>query len=102
MDLLFKRYASPFLLLDGVIAQGQFCDFLDSLEEQKQEEELWEFYIHKLPSWDDRTYDQFKKELKVGKPNRKTKRPSDEQLETITRHSYELMKDFTIEEQEGG
>lgn len=96
MDLLFREYASPFLLLDQLIPQGKLCEFLDTFEESKQEKELWEFYIHKLPAWDERTFEEFKNGLGVGEKN-KQERPSDEQLETIIGNSYGILKDFKLE-----
>ena len=102
MDLLFTEYASPYLLLDGVIAQGQLCDFLEVFDERMEEKKMWEFYIHKLPPWDERTYDQFRREMKQGRPQiKKIERPSDEVLEATVKQSYEMMKNFEIT-QEGG
>lgn len=99
MDLLFKRYASPFVLLDRVIGSGQFCDFLDVLDEQKKEEEMWEFYIHKLPSWDGRTYQEFKDGIGTGR-KQEIEVPSDEQLETTISDSYDIMMNFKLEQEE--
>lgn len=100
MDLLFKEYASPFVLLDEVISAGQFCDFLETFEEQREERQTWEFYIHKLPPWDERTFEQFKSDLKLGS-RKKIERPSDEQLETTVRDSFTMLNTFKIKK-EGG
>ena len=57
MDLLFQKYASPFLFLDEVIRTSRFSDFvitfLDLRAEEKEEKELWEFFLHKVygKSW---------------------------------------------------
>lgn len=99
MDLLFREYASPFILLDRVIGAGQLMDFLKVFDEKQQHNELWEFYIHKLPPWDERTFEQFKHDLKIGQS--KIERPSDEQLETTIKESYKIMQNFEIEK-EGG
>lgn len=69
-------------------------------DEKQQHNELWEFYIHKLPPWDERTFEQFKHDLKVGnKP--KGERPTKEQLEATIKDSYKIMQNFEIEK-EGG
>lgn len=65
MDLLFKRYASPFSLLDEYIASCRMCEFIDKLLEIRNQENedntLWEFYLHKVF---DKSYSQFISEAK--------------------------------------
>ena len=57
MDLLFKRYASPFALLDNFIAISSLSAFIDDffnfIGEEKQEEANWQFFLHKVfdKSW---------------------------------------------------
>ena len=57
MDLLFKRYASPFVLLDSFIATNSLSDFIDDffkfVGEERQEETKWQFFLHKVfdKSW---------------------------------------------------
>lgn len=94
MDLLFRRYASPFLLLDGVISSCELCEFIDVIYEQKKEEEMWDFYINKLPSWDERTYEEFKNSLKP----QEIETASKEELETTVSDSYNMMMNFKLEE----
>ena len=55
MDLLFKRYASPFLMLDEMIASNRFYEFIVELGEIRQEEAeeeqdklLWHFWLHNV------------------------------------------------------
>lgn len=54
MDLLAKRYASPFLVLDEFIRLQQLHEFsmelLQSIGEEKIQEARWEFYLHRV--WD--------------------------------------------------
>ena len=59
MDLLFVRYASPFVLLDGLILTNSLNNFVDDffnfvIEERKEKSE-WEFFLHKVydRSWSD-------------------------------------------------
>lgn len=57
MDLLFKRYASPFVLLDNLILISSASSFIDDLikhiNKEKEEQIQWEFFLHKVfdKSW---------------------------------------------------
>ena len=57
MDLLFKRYASPFVLLDNLILTSSSSSYIDDLfkliNEEKEEQIRWEFFLHKVfdKSW---------------------------------------------------
>ena len=57
MDLLFKRYASPFVLLDNLILTSSSSSYIDDLfkliNEEKEEQVQWEFFLHKVfdKSW---------------------------------------------------
>ena len=57
MDLLFKRYASPFVLLDNLILTSSSYAFINDLlkfiNEEKEEQIRWEFFLHKVfdKSW---------------------------------------------------
>lgn len=62
MDLLFKKYASPFLLLDGMITTGRFSEFVDRFIEIHNEDTTWEFYLHKVQ---DKSYAEFKDEISI-------------------------------------
>ena len=48
-DLLFKRYASPFLLMDEMIATDRLVEFVDSIvkrtNKDNEESTLWEFFF---------------------------------------------------------
>ena len=51
MDLLFKRYASPFSFIDGMMQTGRFDEFVvelvNTVNKEKEDVSLWEFYLHK-------------------------------------------------------
>ncbi len=69
MDLLFKRYASPFLLLDEMIASGRMLEFVDKLIKMQNDEQesdtLWEFYLHRVF---DKSYEAFLRDSGKVKP----------------------------------
>lgn len=93
MDLLFKRYASPFLLLDQMILTDRFSEFVSELlkirNEETDEQTLWEFFLHRVF---DKSYADFLKEVRQPKA-----RPvSREEIETTVRRSYEMLKEFKL------
>ena len=55
MDLLFTRYASPFVLLDGLIMTNSLNSFVDDFFDFVKEKSQWEFFLHKVydQSWSD-------------------------------------------------
>ena len=55
MDLLFTRYASPFVLLDGLILTNSLNNFVYDFFDFINEERNWEFFLHKVydQSWSD-------------------------------------------------
>lgn len=60
MDLLCKRYASPFLLLNEVIRNQRLNEFIFKLYEIRNEEQTYEIWLHKV---DDKSYNEFKEWL---------------------------------------
>ena len=100
MDLLFHEYASPFLLLDGVISSGRFVEFIETFEKQREERSRWEYYIHKIPPWNDITWDEFNGQI----DNQSVQADitmTEEQLETTIKNSYNVMKNFKMSEERG-
>ena len=59
MDLLFKRYASPFVLLDNLLLTNSLDNFIvdlfDIINREREEQTQWEFFLHKIydESWND-------------------------------------------------
>lgn len=93
MDLLFKRYASPYLFVDGMIQTGRFCefvtDFIGTTNKEKEDESNWEFFLHKV--WDC-TFNDFKDEIKINKENQGM---SERKIETTVKHSMDILKNFS-------
>lgn len=63
MDLLFQRYASPFLLLDEMIASGRMLEFVEKVlkirNDENESDTLWEYFLHKVF---DKSYAEFLRE----------------------------------------
>ena len=99
MDLLFKRYASPFSFIDGMIQAGQFSDFvtnfIETTNKEKEEDVNWQFFLHKVFEG---SYSDFKKKLREDKADRNM---SEASLEATIKHSMGILGNFKPE-QNGG
>jgi hypothetical protein len=100
MDLLHKRYASPYFFLDGMIQAGRFeefvVNFVETVTEEENEKTTWEFFLHKV--FDDRTYTAFKDEIRN---NEEHKNLSARTIETTVNHSFDILNSFNPEEKGG-
>ena len=94
MDLLFKEYASPFVLLDEIIPSGMFCEFLDVFVDKHKEKQRWDFFIHKLPPWDDTSWEDFNKSLDEQEGITNVPVATEEQLGTTVSTSYQMLQNF--------
>ncbi len=90
MDLLFKRYASPFLLTDQMIRTSTFAEFVSELIRITNEEKEWEVWMHRAK---DKTYDEFQRE--IGSPiTTQEERTKKEDLEAIIKDSNNILDSF--------
>ena len=60
MDLLFTRYASPFVLLDGLILTNSLNNYVDDFFGFTPPHREWEFFLHKIY---DQSWSEFSKEI---------------------------------------
>lgn len=95
MDLLFKRYADPFSLVDGYIQTSRFCEFIHSFIKQKTEDDRWEFFLHKV--WD-KTYPEFCEALKN---SQELQTMSEGDIETTIQKSMDILNNFCPNQEEG-
>lgn len=86
MDLLFSKYASPFLFIDTMLLNGMFCDSIDEIMRSENDKKTWEFYLHKVF---DKSFDEFLRSVET-----QTNKPSDEQLETTVKNSVNILNGF--------
>lgn len=95
MDLLFKRYASPFPFMDGMIQTGRFydfvADFVKTVNQEKEDKINWEFFLHKV--WEG-TYDDFVSGIEN---NKKNQNMSKRTIETTVQDSLDILKNFKPE-----
>ena len=92
MDLLFTRYASPFVLLDNLIATASLSTFIDDffkfIGEEKQEETKWQFFLHKVF---DKSWKEFCEEIDSANKTEKI------DLGATIKKSYDMLNNFTPE-----
>ena len=61
MDLLFKRYASPFVLLDSLILTHSLNNFISDFIDFVNKDKEWEFFLHKIY---DKSWSEFSDSIK--------------------------------------
>lgn len=93
MDLLFKRYASPFLLLDQYVSSGMLREFVVDFMNIQNEEAMWDVWIHKVF---EQSFDEYKE--KVFTHARNAVKPTRQQLETTISTSQQILNSFVPEE----
>lgn len=85
MDLLFSKYASPYLLLDQVIEEKRLCEFIREFANAKRENDLIDVWLHKVY---DKTYKDFKDSLT------KPKKPTKEIIKATIENSHNILNGF--------
>lgn len=95
MDLLFKRYASPFLLLDGYIQTSRFTECIKAICKQKADDDKWEFFLHKV--WD-KSYPEFCDALKTSQD---LNNMSERDVEKTVQKSMSILENFSPQGEEG-
>lgn len=90
MDLLFKRYASPFLLLDEMILMRQFSDFVEKLIEFDTEDKRWDYYVHRVEG---QSYSDWKESIGISSiPNNDF--VSSDGIETTLNDAFSIINNF--------
>ena len=103
MDLLFKRYASPFLFIDSVLQVNKFDEFVyefiniigeenELKQKEKEEHYNWEFFLHRIF---DKSYKEFIDEIKVEQDNRNM---TVTEIETTIKETENILANFNPEE----
>lgn len=87
MDLLFSKYASPFLLLDQMIRTQRLAEFVVEFMNMDNEQRTWDFYLHKVF---DKSFDDFKQSITYSA----SIIPSELQLETTIKDSKDILNNF--------
>lgn len=95
MDLLSKRYASPFSLLDNLIQAEQFNEwveyFLNKQAQEDNDKKMWEFFLHKVF---DKSFDEWEKEAKTGQASNTVGVMDEAKKEEIIKRSEGILNGF--------
>lgn len=62
MDLLFKRYASPFCYLDVLLENGALYNGVMNIWEEYNNDKAWELYLSYNPK-NTKSFEEFKKDM---------------------------------------
>lgn len=89
MDLVFHRYASPFLLLDQVVETGDLSEFVSFVWDMTEEEQQWQYFLAKVF---DKSFEDFKATVKP------QPQISKKELETTVKESLDMMNTFIPDE----
>lgn len=90
MDLLAKRYASPFFVTDQYIAFNRLSEFIDEFWEMHNEEEIFNIWLHKVEG---KSYEEFKQSLT--RPQGKGMDEND--IAEAIRESLDIVNGFNLE-----
>lgn len=78
-------------MLDGVIGNGMFSEFLKTFEKKHRQRERMRFFLQKMPL-SDMSWDEFNRKLDAEEGIVNVERPSDDELADIVKHSLKLGK----------
>lgn len=95
---MFRKYNEPVNLLDLMISSGKFNRFIDEFREKEKHQERWEYYLHKLPPWDDMSFAEFNRKMDEEQGiTSEVETTSEEQIETTINESKKIIQGFRIE-----
>lgn len=89
MDLLFNRYASPFILLDELILTDDFSAFINVFMDGREEEMQWQYFLSKVF---DKSFNEFKESMKTD-----SNEMSKSDIETTINDSMSMTMNFIPE-----
>ena len=90
MDLLYKRYASPFNYLDVLLEYGEFGRGVRNIWDTANDDKAWELYLSYNPH-NKKSFDDWKKDLKG---NDAPQKMSKTQVDATVEKSQKILKNF--------
>lgn len=87
MDLLFEKMANPFVLIDELLLNGDFFDWVLEFVNEENERQIWEVWLHKVF---DKSFADFRNSVMQTQPNQM----DNEQLETTVMNSKSILNGF--------
>lgn len=92
MDLVFKRYSSPFFL-DLCVEHGQLEDLVDEILKKKDEEMLWDMYLATLP-YNDKSFNDWKQETLKTNKKQNVQTMSKREIDATIQKSQDILRGF--------
>lgn len=98
MDLIFKRYANPYLFLDKLIENNELSEGIDVILEQVVEEKDYELYLSMNPL-NEKSYYEWRQEMyssinKVVSSNQISKKDVNNYVKTELEKSQNILNNF--------
>lgn len=89
MDLLFSRYASPYLFLEEVLELRRLTDAVYSIAKEKHDEKWWQLYLSLVanPYAEIGSFDDFKRK-------HSEQRNQNVNLEEVVKDSFTMLQNF--------
>lgn len=85
-DLLFSKYASPQILIDQLISNGDFFDWVIEFIDAENDRQAWDVWLHKVI---DKSFEEFRESIQTH-----VNQMDDEQLETTISDSKSILNAF--------
>lgn len=89
MDLIFKRYSSPFSLLNELIENDMLSDFIDTLLEKYNEDIEMNVWLHKVY---DKSFNEFSNS--IHNQDAQLDEMDIEEVKTTVKKSKEILSNF--------
>lgn len=97
MDLLAKRWANPFLMLDEFVRLNQLHEALNEvfklIADERKENLRWEYYLHKVCHSSDMTFEEYV-HLCEGHLGVDSEEMTDEQIGSVISESRSILDAF--------
>lgn len=90
MDLLFSRYASPYLFLEEVLELRRLADSVYSIAKEKHDEKWWQLYLSLVanPYAEIGSFEDFKRKHEVQGENKNVN------LGAVVKDSFTMLQNF--------
>lgn len=99
MDLLFRRYANPYIFLDSCILSNEFSNAIDFIFKEDENEKLWDLYLHTLPL-NEKSFEDWKNGI-IASPSNvtemnvdKTANMTKEEVDATIQKTQKILRNF--------
>lgn len=92
MDLVFKRYTSPFFL-NLCIENSDLSNFVDVLLKKQDEEMMWEMYLATLP-YNEKTFNEWKEENGTIDTTKEVQKMSKREFDATIQKAQDILREF--------